>query len=146
VSSEVLNPILLLVEDDDDVFFFKRTLSKSGKAFSFHHAPNGSAAIEFIRNAANPELLPQIIFLDLKMPVLNGFDVLDWMQKQRFPRAVPVVILSGSEQQNDMDRARLMGAIDYLVKPVRENDLIRLLNLVSLPADRAATSKNEASN
>ncbi|HEX3801084.1 MAG TPA: response regulator [Verrucomicrobiae bacterium] len=124
----MLKPTLLLVEDEeDDVFFFKRTLEKSGASFSIHRASNGAEAIEFIRKCASTDLLPQIIFLDLKMPVLNGFDFLDWLQKQNLASAIPTVVLSGSEQQKDIDRARQLGATDYLVKPIRVFDLNRVL-------------------
>jgi len=124
----MLKPTLLLVEDEeDDVFFFKRTLEKSGAAFSIHRASNGAEAIEFIRKSAGADSLPQIVFLDLKMPVLNGFDVLTWLQKQTFSASIPMIVLSGSEQQKDIERARQLGATDYLVKPIRVSDLNRVL-------------------
>src|SRR5436190_6948471 len=112
-------PTLLLVEDsEDDAFFFERTLQKSGVTCAVHHVTNGAEAIEFLRNAlsSDSESLPHAIFLDLKMPVLNGFEVLDWMRTQTFPSQIPVLVLSGSEHQEDKDRAARLGATDYLVK------------------------------
>ena len=61
------------------------------------------------------------------MPVLNGFEVLDWLQTQTFSNQMRVVVLSGSEHQSDKDRAALLGATDYLVKPVSTSDLDRFL-------------------
>jgi CheY-like chemotaxis protein len=122
------NPILLLVEDsEDDVFFFRRTFRKAGVELDVHHVANGQAAIEFLRDAAASNSLPSIVFLDLKMPVLNGFDVLIWMKKQSFMAPIAVLALSGSDQQKDFDRAIQLGAVEYLVKPVAVADLQRVL-------------------
>ncbi len=132
-----MNPILLLVEDsEDDAFFFGRTLEKSGVTCTLQHVTNGAEAIEFLQAASNSgkkENLPQVIFLDLKMPVLNGFEVLEWMRTQTFPAPMQVVVLSGSEHEDDKDRAFRLGATDYVVKPVKVIDLHRFLQDVCPP-------------
>src|SRR5580765_3210050 len=112
-------PILLLVEDsDDDAYFFTRTLEKSGVTCSFHHVTDGAQAIDFLENASRSQepSLPQIIFLDLKMPTVNGFEVLDWISKQTFSSQIQVIVLSGSEYDDDKERAAKLGAAAYLVK------------------------------
>jgi CheY-like chemotaxis protein len=124
------NPALLLVEDsEDDAFFFRRAFQKSGAPCSLHHVTNGAQAIEFLESASNCDdrSFPFLIFLDLKMPVMNGFEFLEWMSTQAFRSAVQVVVLSGSEHQDDKTRAAQLGAVDYLVKPVRADDLQRFL-------------------
>jgi CheY-like chemotaxis protein len=136
MSADITTPSILLVEDsEDDAFFFKRTLEKSGITCSLHHVCDGAQAVEFLRNAlrSDERSLPQTIFLDLKMPVLNGFEVLGWMKTQAFPPSTQVVVLSGSEHPNDKDRAARLGATDYLVKPVKVADLHRLLQDVCPP-------------
>jgi CheY-like chemotaxis protein len=129
-------PSLLLVEDsEDDAFFFRRTLEKSGASCLLHHVLNGAEAVEFLQasgSGGNPPL-PYAIFLDLKMPVLNGFEVLEWMRTQTFPAPIQVIVLSGSEHQDDRARASDLGATDYLVKPVRVKDLHRFLHDVCPP-------------
>ena len=121
--------IVLLVEDsEDDAFFFRRTFDKSGVSCTIQHVTDGAQAIEFLRNASiSNDGFPQTIFLDLKMPVVNGFEVLDWLRTQAFAAAVQVIVLSGSEQQDDRERAAQLGASDYLVKPLKVCDLHRLL-------------------
>lgn len=123
-------PSLLLVEDsEDDAYFFKRTLQKSGLNCALHRAANGAEAVDFLQSAsakASPEF-PQVMFLDLKMPVLNGFEVLDWLRQQTFADQMRVVVLSGSEHQHDKERAAQLGASDYLVKPIQTGDLNRFL-------------------
>src|SRR5437764_8476688 len=120
--------IVLLVEDsEDDAFFFERALQKSGMNCSLHHLQNGAEAINYLRKTSrsDQENLPQIIFLDLKMPHINGFEVLEWLEGQPFRTAVQVIVLSGSEHQDDKDRAARLGASHYLVKPVKARDLQR---------------------
>lgn len=129
---------MLLVEDsEDDAFFFKRAFKKTGMTYGLQHVSNGVAAIEFLNGASTSDSLPGIIFLDLKMPILNGFDVLLWMQKQAFASRITIIALSGSDQQKDKERARELGAADYLVKPVTAADFQRVLE--KAPAGRHET-------
>jgi CheY-like chemotaxis protein len=131
--TETKLPLLLLVEDsDDDAFFFKRTFQKSGASCALHHVTDGAQAIDFLQAAAatDENSLPHAIFLDLKMPVLNGFEVLEWIRTQSFPASMQVIVLSGSEHQEDKDRALKLGANDYLVKPITVSDLQRFLREV----------------
>ncbi len=121
---------LLLVEDsEDDAFFFRRTLQKSGVTCTIHRVANGAEAIDFLQTASESgeQALPQVIFLDLKMPVLNGFEVLDWLRTQTFAAPMRVIVLSGSEHSHDKERAARLGAADYLVKPVQVSDFERFL-------------------
>jgi CheY-like chemotaxis protein len=124
------NPILLLVEDsDDDAFFFKRTLRKSGLKCSLRHVTNGAEAVDFLESVASSDRqkLPGVIFLDLKMPVLNGFEFLEWMRTQTFSSSIHVIVLSGSDYPEDKERAARLGATDYLVKPLKVEDFQRYL-------------------
>jgi CheY-like chemotaxis protein len=142
--TETTNANLLLVEDsEDDAYFFKRTLQKSKNSCVVYHVTNGADAIEYLKSAstADSRSLPKVVFLDLKMPVLNGFEVLDWLKTQSFGRKMRVVVLSGSEHQTDKERAAQLGAADYLVKPVKAVDLDRFLRDVCL----GDTEKEEGS-
>jgi CheY-like chemotaxis protein len=62
--------------------------------------------------------LPSLVLLDLKMPRLNGFEVLSWLRQQEPFRRVPVVVLTSSNHQVDVKRAYDLGANSYLIKPV----------------------------
>jgi CheY-like chemotaxis protein len=129
-------PTVLLVEDsEDDAYFFRRTLEKSELTCSLVHVVNGLEAVTLLRNALRSEdqNLPRTIFLDLKMPVLNGFEFLEWMRTQNFFVPIQVAVLSGSEREDDKQRAAQLGATDYLVKPIRVGDLHRVLHDVCPP-------------
>jgi CheY-like chemotaxis protein len=130
MPNETTTPLLLLVEDsEDDAFFFKRALKKSGSTCFIHHALDGGEAVEFLSRAgrAGGHQWPEKIFLDLKMPLMNGFEVLQWIRTQTFPREPEVIVLSGSDQQADKERAEKLGATGYLVKPITAATLQRHL-------------------
>jgi CheY-like chemotaxis protein len=141
-TAEINKPTVLLVEDsEDDAYFFGRTLRRSGATCALHHARDGEAALAFLRKAIGSQTLPQIIFLDLKMPLMNGFEALEWMRQQPELSGVPVVVLSGSEREDDVSRAREQGAAEYLVKPLRVADLSRLLGEICRGAGAEAGQK-----
>jgi CheY-like chemotaxis protein len=115
--------IILLVEDSpDDVFFFRRAVHKSGLSAVTHLAVDGVEAMDYLLNkgrfadaVAYPP--PDIMFLDLKLPHVNGFELLEWMRRHAESPQPPVVILTSSSQPEDQERAEALGASLYLTKP-----------------------------
>jgi len=75
--------------------------------------------------AACASQLPDCLLLDLHMPGLNGFEVLERFSTQRVP--VPVVVITGHEQPGNAERVRALGAVDYLLKPVNEHSLLEAI-------------------
>ena len=134
--------MLLLVEDsEDDAFFFSRTLQRTGMACGVHHVTDGAQAVAYLQDQAASESkeLPGMIFLDLKTPILNGFEVLEWLRKQPFAADIQVIVLSGSEHEDDKKRAAQLGASQYVVKPIQIQDLQRYLHDLC-PPEIGATS------
>jgi CheY-like chemotaxis protein len=117
-------PIVLLAEDsEDDAFFFRWTLQKSELECHLVRAEDGAQAIKVLEVAADADGqrrsdCPDLVFLDLKMPSVSGFEVLEWIQAHPFIPPLEVVVLSGSEHTNDIDRALALGASGYYVKPL----------------------------
>jgi CheY-like chemotaxis protein len=113
--------VFLLVEDnEDDVFFMERAFQQAGVHNPLHVARNGEEAIDYLSGkhdfadrARHP--LPDLIFLDLKMPGMNGFEVLKWMREQSLK--LPVAVLTSSPEEIDRQRAVELGAECYLLKP-----------------------------
>ena len=125
--------IILLVEDSpDDVFFFRRAVNKSGVSSITHVALDGLEAMDYLLNkgrfadkAAYP--LPDIMFLDLKLPHVNGFEVLEWMRRHAECPPTPVVVLTSSNQPEDQQRAEALGAALFLTKPPAPDQLRQAL-------------------
>ena len=113
------SPRILLAEDsDDDAYFFERAIRKSGLQCSFVRARNGKIATDLLQEAANKSEFVDLLFLDLKMPVMSGFEVLEWMRAANLARTPKVLVLSGSNDHSDRLRATELGAADYIVKPI----------------------------
>lgn len=126
MNTDEPEPLLLIVEDsEDDAFFLERTLRRTELPCRRCYVSDGAQAVAFLQaqNQSAPADRPAVIFLDLKMPVLSGFDVLRWVQKDGGAGPWDIVILSGSNQQSDVDAARRLGASGYLVKPARVEEL-----------------------
>jgi len=123
---------ILLVEDDrDDVFFMRRALEKTALGLPMQVVRDGQQAVDYLAGVGKftnrtEYPIPSIIFLDLKLPHIHGFDVLDWIRKQPSLKEIPVVILTSSPEQKDQQRAKQLAANAYLIKPPTEEALLRV--------------------
>src|SRR6266487_4974477 len=122
---------ILLVEDNmDDAELAILALRKRNIANSLIHLDNGAEALDFLfgkgkyegRNIANK---PKIILLDLKMPKVDGFEVLKQIKANEETKAIPVVVLTSSKESPDVEQAYLLGANSYMVKPVEFDNFTR---------------------
>ncbi|HUR47417.1 MAG TPA: response regulator [Candidatus Saccharimonadales bacterium] len=117
-----MDPRLLIVDDsDDDIFFLTRALRKSGIALPVDCAANGAQGIKYLQSYLNnphpKDELPSMVLLDLKMPLVDGHQVLEWIRGQPALNQLPVYILSSSQLDLDISKAKKSGAADYWVKP-----------------------------
>ena len=123
---------VLHVEDDpNDVLLFQHACQKAGVALNLRVVADGAEAIAYLRGTdgfadRQQHPLPRLVLLDLKMPRVNGFEVLAWIRKEKSFRSLPVVVLSSSNHAVDVQRAYDVGANSYLVKPVDFNSLVAL--------------------
>jgi CheY-like chemotaxis protein len=123
------NLILLAEDDRNDAFFLRRAFMQAGTSVSIVDVRNGQQAINYLTGEAlysDRALfpLPALVVLDLKMPLIDGFKVLEWFQAHPEISKVPVVILSSSDVQQDIAKARQLGARDYFIKPLDPHDLV----------------------
>ena len=124
---------ILLVEDSpDDVFFFRRTVNKAGIIAETHIARDGVEAINYLTNQeqfADAEKFgrPDVMFLDLKLPHVNGFEVLEWVRDHPEQKVPPIVVLTSSDEPEDRVRATQLGATLFLTKPPSVDQLLDAL-------------------
>lgn len=126
---------LLLVEDNpDDEELTLKALKLSGVEVDVIVAHDGVEALEVVSGLANSETrrMPQLILLDLKLPRLNGLEVLERLRAGELTRLIPVVVLTTSLEEGDILKSYRLGANSYIRKPVsfeRFLETIRSLGL-----------------
>jgi CheY-like chemotaxis protein len=127
--------IILLADDNEtDVALTKRALHTAHLTNPVHIVSTGQEVIEYLKGAIQARFsgarIPLLILLDLDLPDLTGFEVLEWIRTENNLASVPVVIYTGSENQSDANRARHLGANSYWVKPSNFEGLVNLMRLL----------------
>jgi two-component system response regulator len=108
---------ILLVEDNpQDAELALRALQKHNLANHVHHVEDGAQALEFLFGPA--QNLPKVILLDLKLPKVDGLEVLRKIKKDERTQSTPVVILTSSKEERDLVDSYRLGVNSYIVKPV----------------------------
>lgn len=105
-------------DDEDDIDLMRMLFRKAAIRNPFHVYQRGEeviAALSALKDSAHP-VLPLLCFLDVKMPAMNGHDILKWIRAQPELNGMPVVMLSSSEHPTDVERAAENGAQCYLAK------------------------------
>lgn len=123
----------MLVDDDkDDADLFCEALASVDPSIDCEFAGNGETALTML-NATLKEK-PDVIFLDLNMPVMNGWACLENLQKNEFLKDIPVVIYSTSTRPEERAKAFALGAFGFITKPYRFTVLQSILSvLIKLP-------------
>lgn len=115
----------MLIEDSEgDAYIFRRTLVEAKIANEVTVFCNGKDALTFLMDPANSESLPGMIFLDINMPRLSGFDVLKRLKHEERLRNIPVVILTISQEEEDVLKSYDLGALSFITKSIRPENLM----------------------
>jgi CheY-like chemotaxis protein len=113
--------LILLVEDDPDHELLTiRALNKSQIANEVRVARDGEEAIDLL--FGNNRVRPQVVLLDLKLPKVDGLEVLRRIREDATTRMLPVVVLTSSDEERDVVRSYQLGVNSYIRKPVNFND------------------------
>ncbi len=118
--------ILLIDDDEDDQLYFRDAINELNHVLECEIANNGREAIEQMSVPPPPDL----IFLDLNMPVMNGYECLAYLKAQDRYKDIPVVIFTTSQNANDIERSRNMGAKLFFTKPSNFNTLCSTLHKI----------------
>jgi CheY-like chemotaxis protein len=116
------NNILQIDDDYDDCEFFEQALRMvSTASYTSVHNP-----LDALRKLINKEIKPDLIFMDVNMPLMSGPELLDEIKKRETTKNIPVVMLSTSSLLSE-NQNQILGAKDYLIKPTTFNELKSLI-------------------
>ena len=115
--------ILLVEDNDDDAFFFEKAVQRLGVSLKVERAADGAAAVEYLMKrieASGEEAVttPSLVMLDLKLPRMGGFEVLEWIRQHKGLSQLWVSVLSSSGEEVDRLRASYLKADAFFVKPI----------------------------
>jgi len=124
--------ILAAEDEDNDAIFLKHACKKAGLNHRLVHVHNGGEAIDYLTGVGrfadrHESPLPDLLLLDIDMPILTGFGVLEWLQAHPEFRDMPVIALTDSIPDKLMHEAVAMGAKECVVKPASIRELAELL-------------------
>ncbi len=146
--------IILLVEDDPkDELLTLRALEKANIVNPIVVARDGVEALDYLFSRGeyahrDPMAMPQLLLLDLKLPKLNGLEVLQALREHALTKLLPVVVLTSSLEEQDLIRSYSLGANSYVRKPVdfvQFVDAVRQLGLYWLVLNETAPLPGEVS-
>jgi len=122
---------ILLVEDNaNDAELTLRALKQRNLANQVHVCRDGAEAIDFFSGGAGP--VPKVVLLDLKLPKVDGLEVLRRLKQDTRTKSIPIVVLTSSREEPDIERAYALGANSYIVKPVDFEAFARAVSDVGL--------------
>jgi len=132
---------ILMVEDDpNDVFMLRRALDKEGLPFPVHVVQDGEEAIHYLEGHSpfsdrSQHPFPCLILLDLKLPRMNGLELLSWLRARDDFKELPVFMLTSSSEPQDRREAERFGVDAYRVKPLSFGELIQVAREIRRKSD-----------
>ena len=128
--------LILIAEDNDDhVVLLRRALKKGAILNPIFVVNDGEEVIAYLKGESKfadryEYPLPGLLLLDLKMPKKNGFEVLQWIRQQPFLKRLRVVVLTTSDNPQDIDRAYELGANSFIVKPLEQQQFLEVTEAI----------------
>jgi CheY-like chemotaxis protein len=125
---ETKNGEIVLIDDTpEDCFLAERLIEEAHEGAKIRTFDSSADAVEYLTELGGSPTRPAVFFIDIRMPELNGFEVLEWIRSQRAFDAVPAVMLSSSDEPRDLERAKELRADCYLKKLPSVEEMQRVL-------------------
>jgi CheY-like chemotaxis protein len=124
-------PILLVEDNPMDIDLTLRAFARLQIPYQIQIARDGESALEFIQNWDRGETTPLMILLDLKLPRVDGLEVLKTLKLHRSYRKIPIVVLTSSSDTGDIANAYDLGANSYIIKPVDFNRFMEVTSEIN---------------
>jgi CheY-like chemotaxis protein len=134
---------VLLVEDDaNDVMLMRTALTRTGLNTQLEVVHDGEQALHYLQRSGEyanrrGHPYPSVIVIDLKMPRVNGLEVLRWLHDHPECPAIPTIVFSASRMDQDVQEAYRLGASSYFVKPTGFQELLELVKIMYSYWERA---------
>jgi len=130
-------PILLVEDDENDVMLLQRAFRRAAIVNPLQVVRHGDDAVAYLEGTgefADRRLhpLPVLMLLDLKLPRRTGLEVLQWVKERDGVKKIPIIVLTSSKNDDDVNRAYELGANSYVVKPVSFETLLELVKSLEL--------------
>jgi CheY-like chemotaxis protein len=130
-------PILLVEDDENDVMLLQRAFRRAAIVNPLQVVRHGDDAVAYLEGTgefADRRLhpLPVLMLLDLKLPRRTGLEVLQWVKERSGVKKIPIIVLTSSKNDEDVNRAYELGANSYVVKPVSFETLLELVKSLEL--------------
>jgi CheY-like chemotaxis protein len=127
-----ITPKLIAIAEDnpDEVILLQHAISRAKLPISsFHFCLNGIEMTQFLERTASAGAVPDLALVDLKMPLMDGFEVIRWMRSHSDSeiKEIPIVVMTSSDEPSDNERARMLGCNEYVVKPRNLNELVSII-------------------
>lgn len=128
--------ILIVDDDENDIFFVKRAFTEIDVHCKFQMLKNGQEVVDYLDGRGEyadrqKYPLPMMILMDLKMPVMDGFEVLGWLRSRAGIKVIPTIVFSSSDLPADITRAYELGANSFMTKSVTYDGLLIKLQTLS---------------
>jgi CheY-like chemotaxis protein len=129
--------IILLAEDrEDDIYLIRRSFAAAGAFYPLQVVRDGEEALAYLkgigRYSNRDEFpLPDLLLLDLRMPRMDGFDVLKWLRQEPGLSSLRVIVLTSSQDLRDVNLAYKLGANSFMVKPMDFEDVVEMTRFLS---------------
>jgi len=131
----MISKIDLLVIDDDDIniFIIKKIVEKTGYQVSMTAKTNGQLAVDYLKDLQTQQQpFPDLILIDINMPVLNGWEFLEAYEKMNTEQKIDMYMLSSSVYENDIEKAKTYKMVKgFISKPLSINRLIELFDEIN---------------
>lgn len=127
-TSDAMKKILLIDDDRDDAELFKEALSEINSSINFQHYEDARQGLQKLLE--KQDNLPDLIFLDINMPVTSGWECLAEFKKTDHLKNIPVIMFTTSSQPKEKEMAKELGAADFITKPSEYKVLKEMLSSV----------------
>lgn len=129
VTLQPVIKVLIIDDDEDDRFFMEQAFKTDSPHTQVYLASSGQQALDWLRST-HP--LPDVILLDLNMPGMTGFEVLQHLKQSDFFHPIPIIILTTSDASTDQEQAAQLGATGFITKPTTYRGLSAIASRIRL--------------